>query len=206
MAAVRSRRVTLLAVGSLVFACASQVAPTDAPAPAPAPGTPSSAATARGPAPPPTADAVAARARAPNTGYVGHGLTGCAAGDALSTCVAVLGEPTALKQNFATFASRGVQLRLTDAQRVDAVFLFFMSKKYAAFGGSLEKGINAKSSVDDVIAVHGKPNHIGNSTVSEYGEYPGVHDRTLVYGGARFTFYDGALAVVGLFATETSKR
>jgi hypothetical protein len=99
---------------------------------------------------------------------------------------------------YASFPKSGIQVLLA-GDRVQTVFINYKWKEGVPFTGTLEGGIGATASADDVIRRYGPPGQVLDSIVSEFGEYPGAKDHTIEYESASFTFYDGVLAHVALF-------
>lgn len=132
----------------------------------------------------------------------GVGVDGCALGAAVADCERALGASTR-DGEYVTFGAAGVQVLLV-GERVETVFVMYRSKDTSPFVGADPSGIGASSTPDDVERVYGTPSYVGDSEVSEYGEFPGAQDHSLLFGarGLAFTFYDGALAHVAIGRPE----
>src|SRR6185295_15474309 len=119
------------------------------------------------PSPAPSNAAVTASARSWRAGV---GVDGCKLGNAVADCERTLG-PGTRDGDYATFAPVGVQVRV-EGDRVSVVFVMYRSKDARPFAGADEHGIGANATVDEVLAAYGTPSRVGDSVVSEYGEFP----------------------------------
>lgn len=132
------------------------------------------------------------------TWQAGVGVDGCRLGDALSACEASLGPAVRDVEGYASFAV-GVQVALKDIDNtVQSVFVMYRSTTLSPFAGSDAAGVGRDATPEKVISVYGQPAKVSESIVSQYGEFPGARDRSLMYPGLVFTFYDGALAHVAI--------
>ena len=132
------------------------------------------------------------------TWRAGRGVDGCELRAPVTECERALGAGRR-DGEYVTFAEAGVQI-LVAGGRVETVFVMYRSKETSPYVGTDPDGIGAASAADDVLRVYGAPSYVGDSEVSEYGEFPGAHDHSLLFGarGLSFTFYDGALAHVAI--------
>lgn len=96
---------------------------------------------------------------------------------------------------------RGMEIVL-DKERdmVAAIFVYFRSKDYKSFDGTIEGGIAAHTSIAETIRKLGQPTTISVRTGIDLEEYPGAIYTDLDYleGGIRLQFIDGKLSQVDI--------
>lgn len=125
----------------------------------------------------------------------GEGTENCRLGNSLTETELPFGKQKQKLNGHASAKNEGVEVIIENG-KIDTIFYFFRSKTYRSFSGSTEKGIGANSTIDEVIKAYGKPDRIGESTVSEFGPEPGAKEHFLEYPklGIYFTFYNEKLA------------
>jgi hypothetical protein len=146
----------------------------------------------------------AAPAAPPGPDYAilpGRGLEKCEVDGPVRQVRELFGRPDRERDQSLSYYRRGVQV-LTDRGQIDALIFLYRSRTHMTFDGVTDKGVGMWSTIPDVIKRYGEPERIGDSTVSEFGEFPGAHEFSLEYPsqGIAFTFYDNELADVRVYA------
>jgi hypothetical protein len=133
----------------------------------------------------------------------GEGFEDCKLGDSKEDLELKFGVPTKNDGTYIDYFEKGLEVSMNKG-KVDAIFLMYRSKTHMTFDGITDKKIGFTSTIPEVIRLYGKPDRIGNSIVSSYGTFPGVHEYYLEYNtlGIAFTFYDNELADIRIWEAK----
>jgi hypothetical protein len=96
---------------------------------------------------------------------------------------------------------RGMEIALDDEKEtIAAIFIYFRSKDYKPFAGTIEGGITADTSIEETIRKLGQPTTLSVLTGIDREDYPGATSTNLYYyeGGIGLQFIDGKLAQVDI--------
>lgn len=128
------------------------------------------------------------------------------------SCKELLGEsqiyPASLEPMF-FWPDAGVEVKTFETEdspgpMVNAVIIHYKATDKKPFNGGDANGISATSTPDDVIKAYG-PGEETDSVVPATGEFPGAKQHTITYKtkGIYFTWYDGALSIVAMYAPQS---
>lgn len=128
----------------------------------------------------------------------GLGIDGCSVGDPKEDAIAMLGTPASDESGYTEYPNHGIEFASDENGRIKSLFMYYQMPDYTIFSGATKDGINAQSSVDDVLRIYGTPSRVGESTISQFGAKPGAIEKSLQYYGKGivFTFWDGKLAYI----------
>lgn len=131
-------------------------------------------------------------------------LAACMPGKTLTTCATSykVKVPPVEDMGYAFLPQFGLEFKMEDdGSTIHALFIHFFSKKEGAYTKTF-RGIGKDAKERDIFAEFGHPTDVTDTVVSQYGEYPGANDHSIVYDGYRFTFYDDKLALIAVFPPE----
>lgn len=132
----------------------------------------------------------------------GKGVEGCEIGFDKKTARDVFGRSQKEGTKHIQFSKIGVDV-YTDffTKKILSFIFFFQSNEHRPFHGVTSDGISRESSIEDVVRIHGRPSRRGHSRTSD-----GFDEDSLEFNelGVWYTFYDGRLADIRVFAPEES--